>query len=199
VLAALLVIMAVISAKGATASDSAPTLAMQQQLLAQAKDMMVMKQNTAVWSSQGLVVLQGNRLLHYSPNLILKHNITLRVPQAPAWLPLVKPETTNEPGDIAPDALSTLRSRLVVRIMPTAGGLIVVRGLQVISLDSNFKVVGQITLPDLPPLTPTELATACPQSLPMAPDDGIETEGAGMYDTPMMGARTAMGHPALDR
>jgi len=199
VLAALLAIMAVISAKGAAASDSAPTPALQQQMLAQLQDVMAMKQNTAVWTSQGLVVLQGNRLLLYSPDLVLQHMVTLPVPQAPAVVTPAIPTNATAPGDMALEALPPLRSRLVVRIVPAAGGLIVVRGLQLFSLDSNFKVVGQATLPDLPPLTLAELAAVCPQIQPMAPGDGAETEGAGMSGVQMMGARTAMEHHAPNR
>lgn len=157
-------------------TTGAMTPAMRQQMMAMMQDMMVMMQNTAVWTPQGLVVLQGNRLLAYTPDLKLAHTVALPVPPAPA-MPMATPAT---PGAMAMPTMPSLRSQVSAKLIPTDDGLLVVRGQQVLRFDRNFKLVSQVMLPDLPPLTASETAAVCPMCMQM-----MMMMGGGM---PMGGA-----------
>lgn len=130
-----------------------------------------MMQNTAVWTPQGLIVLQGNRLLHYTPDLRLQHTVILPVPTMSATPPATSP---------TPHAMPALRSLVPAKVIPTEAGVIVVRGQQVIRLDQNFQIVGQVQLPDLPPLTPAETAALCPMCQHMMMMGGGMPMGGGM-------------------
>ena len=115
------------------------------------QDLLVMMHNTAVTTPQGmLVVLQGNRLLIYGVDLTLQHTVVLPTPMMPAT-----------PLPPAPSLISQIPSK----ILPTAdGGLLVVRGQQVIRLDATFTVTGSVMLPDLPPMSSADLVAASPLS-----------------------------------
>ena len=141
------------------------------------QDMMIMDQNTAVWTSQGLVVLQGNRLLHYSADMELQQAINL--PLANIQDPQIKAMSDNSSTGVAWNEASTMRSRLAAQIIPAGDGLIVVRGQQVIWLDGKFSISGQATLPDLPMLSAAELAAICP----IAAGDGMQMGGQDMMNT----------------
>lgn len=192
-LVTLMAISAGMAGQQAGAKESQAKPAMQQQMQAQMQsqmqsqmqDMMVMMQNTAVWTPRGLVVLQGNRLLHYTPEMKLEHTIALPVPPSPAMVPATMPRSGNMPGAM-PMAMPPMRSRVAARILPTADGLVVIRGQQVLWLDSSFKVAGQATLPDLPPLTPAEMAAVCPMNPPMMPGGGMMMGSASMPGMPGM-------------
>jgi hypothetical protein len=185
VLLVLLAISAGMVGKKAVAQDSPAKPAMQQQMQAQMQDMMVMMQNTAVWTQQGLVVLQGNRLLNYATDLQLQQTITLPLPQLPAIAPAATP------GNMPPDARPSVRSQLAARILPTTNGLIVIRGRQVIWLDAKFRITGQAMLPELPPLTPAEVAAICPMGPPMIKGEGMLMGGASMPGMPGMPIQSA--------
>lgn len=115
-----------------------------QMMMGHAHEMATMLQNTAIWTPQGLIVLQGNRLLHYTTALQLQHTVTL---------PTAATMTTTTPA---------LRSLIPAKLLPTEDGVVVVRGQQIIRLNRDFKVVGQATIPDLPPMTEAELNAANP-------------------------------------
>jgi hypothetical protein len=146
---------------------------MQQMMHSQMQDMMIMSQNTAVWTPAGLVVLQGNRLLHYSADLQLRHNVSLPVPQDLANALALSPQASKWLNNAAIGIEPSIRSQVSVQILPTADGIVVVRGQQLIMLDSSFKITGQATLPALPELTPAELAVVCPMSHAPAPNGGM--------------------------
>ena len=139
--------------------------AMQQSMMMMHKqDMMAMMQTTAVWTPQGLVVLQGNDLLHYSSDLQLQHTITLPDPLTIVMAPGAGGTTVDNQ---AMPAMSMRHSQVPMKILPTDDGLIVVRGQQVIRLDSNFQVIAQTMLPDVLPLTAAEMVAVCPTCQPM--------------------------------
>lgn len=146
-----------------------PSPAMMNQIISTMQDMMIMSQNTATWTPQGLVVLQGNRLLVYAPDLTLQHTVVLPAPAATAT---ATAEAGNTPGATttipAMAAMPAMRSMIPPKIIPTDTGLLIVRWQQIIRLDNNYEVACQSTLPDLPPLTPTDLATVCPACIRMA-------------------------------
>ena len=118
---------------------------MRAHMMAMVQEFLTMSQNTAVWTPQGLTVLQGNRVLHYGPDLALRHQVALPLPQMPAGAPAVN-----------------LRSQVPARLIPTDAGIIVVRGQQIIRLNNQFQVMNVAMLPALPPLTPAETAAVCP-------------------------------------
>jgi len=172
VLGVLIAITAAMVGSQAAAEDNAPMPATDGQM----QDMMVMMQNTAVWTPQGLVVLQGNRLLHYSPALMLQHTISLPVPTALPLEPQSMPESSDAAVNMAMDEQAQMRSYVSARILPVIDGLIVIRGQQVIWLDSSFKLAGHATLPELPPLTAAELAAVWPLDQPMMSDRGRQVD-----------------------
>lgn len=139
-------------------------------LLSQVQDLMVMSQNTAAWTSQGLVVLQGNRLLVYAPDLSLKRSINLPVPPTtPALTSTTVPQLTSMANLIPP------------RIIPTDRGLFIVRWRQIIRLDKDFQVTSQAVLPSGSPLTAENLGAVCPLCLRMAMVLGLDLAmGTGM-------------------
>ncbi len=126
-------------------------------LLSQVQDLMVMSQNTAVWTPQGLVVLQGNHLLVYAPDLSLKRSINLPVP----------PTASTLAGAAAMPATS-MANLIPPRIIPTDRGLYIIRWQQIIRLDKDFMVISQALLPSGPPLTAEALGAVCPLCLRMA-------------------------------
>lgn len=197
VLLTLFVLSAGIAGKAAVAKESRSKPAMQQ-MQAQMQDMMVMMQNSAVWTAQGLFVLQGNRILHYSADMQLQHTITLPIPQASTTASAAMPMSGSMPGSMAMGTLPSMRSRVAARLLPAANGLIVIRGRQIIWLDGNYEVAGKATLPELPPLTPDELAAVCPMDPPMMPGGGMmmgATGIPGMSGMPIQGAAAAQaGH-----
>lgn len=158
VLIALIVVSARLTGRPAAAEDSLQQTDKQQQ----AQDMKVMLQNAAVWTDNGLVVLQGNRLLHYSADMQLRHTIALPLGKDNKATPKSVPQSANKSVSITPEVLPALRSNIPAQIIAADDGLIVVRGQQVIRLDSQFKVTGQAALPNLPKLTPAELAALFP-------------------------------------
>lgn len=162
---------------------------MRQMMMMHMQDMMVMMQNTAVWTPQGLVVLQGNTLLHYSPELRLQHTITLPLPPAPPAMAPMAPPDGAAPGMAMPMNMPMMevRSLIPAKILPNNEGLIIVRGKQLIRLDRNFQVIGQATLPDLPALTAAEIAALCPMCQQMMMMMNGMTMGRGMMGGGMMG------------
>lgn len=149
------------------------------------QDMMVMMQNTAVWTPQGLIVMQGNRLLHYTPDLQLQHTIMLPLPPAPPAMAPMAPADGTAPGGMAMPMnmrMAPLRSLIPAKILPADEGLIIVRGQQVIRLDKNFQVIGQATLPDLPALTPMEISALTPMCQQMMMMMNNMTMGRGMMN-----------------
>lgn len=198
VLLTLLALSAGMAKNGAVAKDSRSKLA-QQQMQAQMQDMMVMMQNTAVWTASGLFVLQGNRILHYTADLQLRHTITLPMPQSSTMVPAAMPMRASSPIHLPMDAMSSVRSRVAARILPAADGLIVIRGRQIIWLDGNYEIAGTATLPELPPLTPDELSAVSPMDQPLMPGGGMLMGGTGipgMSGMPIQGAAAAQSrHP----
>jgi len=163
---------------GPTAGMPQMTPEMHARMMQQVQEMLIMAQNTAVWTSQGLVVLQGNRLLVYDTNLNLRQTVML-----PATTPVVVvPPAEPQPTVVQP---IPLRSMVPPQLIPVEKGLIVVRGQQVLRFDQNFRLVNQTTLPALPPLSSADLAATCPicLQLPMMPATGMPmpgTPGASM-------------------
>ncbi len=137
--------------------------AMRARMMAGMQDMMVMMQNTTAWTPMGLVVLQGNRLLHYSTDLQLRHQVTLPIPQTAI--------ATGTPGTTGTTTLpeaQPLRSLIPVQILPADNNsIIVVRGQQVLRYDRDFRLMAQATLPILPPLTVAEANAICPSCTQM--------------------------------
>lgn len=183
VLLTLLALSAGMAKNGAAAKESRTNLVKQQQMQAQMQDMMVMMQNTAVWTASGLFVLQGNRILHYTADLQLRHTITLPMPQSRAMVPAGMPMGASSPSHLAMDAMPSVRSRVAARILPAADGLIVIRGRQIIWLDNNYEIAGSATLPELPPLTADELSAVCPMDQLMMPSGGMLMGGIGIPGT----------------
>ncbi len=136
-----------------TTPRPAPSSAQRVRMMAEMQEAMIMMQNTAVWTPQGLLILQGNRLLLYSPTLQPVKQVTLPLPPAPA----TAPATTG----VAP-APVLMRGRLTPRLIPIDGGVILIRGTQILRFDTNLNLLNQATLPDLPPLTPAEMTALCP-------------------------------------
>lgn len=128
-------------------------------LLSQVQDIMVMSQNTAAWTPQGLVVLQGNRLLVYAPDLSLKRAVNLPVP-------------ANSPA-LAGAAAGSMASLIPPRIISTDRGLFIVRWQQLIRLDKDFQVVSQAMLPTGSSVTAENMGAVCPLCLRMALAMGI--------------------------
>jgi hypothetical protein len=170
-------------ASKADTSTAAPAMpAMQEQMKATMQDMMVMMQNTAAWTPQGLVVLQGNRLLQYTPDLQLRQTITLPIPEAPAMPQVLTPNADGTQGQTEMPGAPPMRGLVSTRILSTDNGLLIVRGRQAIRLDGEFHIVGQVMLPDLPPLSDAELAAICPHSQQMMTmmNQGMPMGTAGM-------------------
>lgn len=168
-------------AQGAETADANPpdaapaapqpmTPEQRQQMMGMMQDMMVMASNTAAWSPQGLYVLQGNRLLHYAPDLTLKQQISLPLPPA-------------MPADTMPN----LRGMVMAKLLPTDNGVVLIRGMQVLRFDQNLRQLNMAMLPDLPAMTDAEKAAACPMCqmmMMMMPMGG----GMGQMGTMNMGA-----------
>jgi len=180
-------------------TGAAPTMpTMQDQLKPAMQDMMVMLQNTAAWTPQGLVVLQGNRLLHYSPDMQLRHTLTLPLPDTSDIAKL----TTSDADGMAPAEMPATRSTLTARILPTDAGLVIVRGRQAIELDGEFHITGQATLPELPPLTSDEISAICPMSeqmmMMMMMGQGMPTGEAVMPGMARMNETVAPAASSVD-
>lgn len=136
-----------------TGQGTTMTPAMRAHMMAMLQNLLIMTQNTAVWTPQGLVVLQGNQLLHYGPDLTLRRTVALPLPPTPAATP------TPAPGSMT---MPPLASMVPAKVVTTDTGLIVVRGQQIIQLDQNFAIVKTVMLPTLPALTTAETAAVCP-------------------------------------
>jgi hypothetical protein len=120
------------------------TPAMRAQMMAAMQDLMVMMQNTAVWTADGLLVLQGNRLIQYGTDLRQRRMVTLPLPAAGATAP-------------------SLRSMVPARLIPIEfGGVVLIRGQQVLRMDRTLAVVSSATLPELPAVSASELPAVCP-------------------------------------
>ncbi|HEX2948245.1 MAG TPA: hypothetical protein VHV83_01520 [Armatimonadota bacterium] len=141
---------------------------MRQHMMMLAQNIAVMVQNTAIWTPQGLVVLQGNRVLFYSTDLRLLQTVTLPLPPATGG------------------TMSNVSGMIPAKLIPTDDGLIVVRGQQIIRIDRNYHVVNQVTIPTMPALTPSEQAAICPlcQHMQMMMTGGM-TPQRGQSNMPM--------------
>ncbi|MHB9026113.1 MAG: hypothetical protein ACYC7E_18390 [Armatimonadota bacterium] len=134
---------------------------MHAQMMRCAQEMSVMMQNTAVWTPQGLYILQGNRLLQYGTDLRLIRQAILPAPPA-ATTTAAPPAggTTPTPSAASVPAFSSM---VPPQILPTeGGGLVVVRGQQVLRLSQDLRVLNSATLPTLPPMTTAEMQATCP-------------------------------------
>lgn len=169
----------------------AMTPANRAQMMAMTHDLLVMSQNTAAWTPQGLVVLQGNRLLAYSPDFRQVRQIALPLPTPTTTAATT---TTPETGTARPMATMPLRSMVTSRLiqMPN-GGLLVVRGQQIIQLDPTFRPIAQVMLPDLPPISAEEMAAVCPLCSQMQMMAGMMAGMAASAATmmPMTGTASA--------
>ncbi len=182
------------------AMDPLPQPGMQPPMESQMQDMMIMMQNTAVWTSKGLMVLQGNRLMHYTTDLRLQHTVALPLPPASSAMAQDMTAPGEMPEHMSPEQLPAMRSRISARILPSTDGLIIVRGQQVIMFDNDFKITREVTLPDMPPLTSEELAAVLPMNHHMLPGDGMRMGSPGMPGMPMAGtASTPLGGPRANR
>ena len=173
VLISLFTISARLTGRPAAAAEDNQTQTVRQ---LQVQDMQVMLQNAAVWTDRGLVVLQGNRLLHYSADMQLRQTVALPVGTESTAKSKAVPQKSSKPVYTAPQSIPALRSSVAAQIIAAEDGLIVVRGQQVIRLDSNFKVTGQAALPDLPQLTPAEQAAIFPNGNLLL-DGGLQLTG----------------------
>jgi len=134
---------------------------MRQHMMSMLQGLMTMAQNTAVWTPQGLYVLQGNRVLQYDTNLALRRQAVLPLPPtATATMPPA--------GGTAAMPMVDLSSLVPAKLVPTDNGIIVVRGQQILRLDNMLRVVNVAALPVLPPMTPQETAAVCPLCQQMA-------------------------------
>lgn len=129
--------------------------------------MMMMMQNSAISTPQGLVVLQGNRLLHYSTKQQLQHAVTLPLIAVSEKEPQVMASGERVADDTRTSAILSMRSQVSAQILPTAGGFIVIRGQQIVWLDDKFNIVSTALLPELPPLTSAEIVAIHPVDSPV--------------------------------
>lgn len=134
---------------------------MRQHMMSMVQGLMTMAQNTAVWTPQGLYVLQGNRVLQYDTNLALRRQAVLPLPPAAT-------ATMPPAGGTAAMPTVDLSSLVPAKLVPTENGIIVVRGQQILRLDNMLRVVNVAALPALPPMTPQETAAVCPLCQQMA-------------------------------
>ncbi|HEY3379630.1 MAG TPA: hypothetical protein VGL77_19315 [Armatimonadota bacterium] len=159
---------------------------MRQRMIALVQEVMIMTQNTAVETPDGLIVLQGNNLLNYSKDLKLLRTVPLPVPAMPM--------ATTGAATTPP---KPLRSMMPAKIITASGGdLIVIRGQQIIRLDRDLKIKNQAMLPDLAPLTTAELAIVAPMSAYMATMPMMGMPGMGMHPGTGMPPPAAGGTPA---
>lgn len=128
---------------------------------------MMMMQNSAISTPQGLVVLQGNRLLHYSTKQQLQHAVTLPLIAVSEKGPQVMASGERVADDTRTSAILSMRSQVSAQILPTAGGFIVIRGQQIVWLDDKFNIVSTALLPELPPLTSAEIVAIHPVDSPV--------------------------------
>lgn len=154
------------------------------------QDLLIMSQNTAVWATDRLYVLQGNRVLEYSADMRLVRTSDLPVPAVATAA--VEPATP-------PVATSTmLRSQVPTQLIPITNGLIVVRGRQVVRLNRTLQAVNVATLPELPQMTAQQTAAACPvcsQAIWMQMGLGMTTGVAGTTETLPAGEQPATATP----
>jgi hypothetical protein len=178
----LFAVTAAIAGKQESMSAGQAMPAMQDQMKTAMQDMMVMMQNTAAWTPHGLVVLQGNRLLQYSPDMQLRQTITLPLPDTGDIAKLTTPDAGGMQGGMVMPASPAMRSLVSARILPTDDGLVVVRGRQAIELDGDLHIVGQAMLPELPPLSSEEVSAICPlyEQLMMMMGQGMPMGSAAM-------------------
>jgi hypothetical protein len=131
--------------RSTTPAPQAMTPAQRAQMMQMMQDIMVMMNNTAVWTPQGLYVLQGNNLLMYTPTLTLAKTVALPTPAMP-------PAGT----------MANIRGMVPARILTTDNGIVVVRGQQILRFDANLTQLNTALLPNLAPLTATQMAAVCP-------------------------------------
>jgi len=151
------------------ATPGAMTPAMRQRMAAMMQDILVMSQNTAVDTPEGIVVLQGNRLLQLdNDNLNVKRTLTLPAVPMPAM--------TGTTDQTAP-----LRSMVPAKLLvQTNGDVIVVRGQQVIRVAKDLTIAKASSIPNLPMLTQADLYSVSPLAMYVH----MMAMGMGMPGTP---------------
>ena len=151
------------------ATPGAMTPEMRQRMAAMMQDILVMSQNTAVDTPEGIVVLQGNRLLQLDNNtLAVKHTLTLPAVAMPAM--------TGTTDQTAP-----LRSMVPAKLLVQANGdVIVVRGQQVIRVAKDLTIAKASNIPNLPMLTQADLYSVSPLAMYVH----MMAMGMGMAGTP---------------
>lgn len=144
----------------ATGGPGMMTPEMRQRMMSMMQDYLVMSQNTAISTPQGIVVLQGNRLLLYrNSDLKLMNTLQLPVPAMPA---------ATEAAGAMPNR--PLRGMVSAKILMLPNDeILVIRGQQLVKVNRGLTAATQTaSLPDLPPLTTAELSIVSPLAAQIA-------------------------------